>query len=117
VAGAVNRSSDECKRAGGTQLSLPAASACALLAAFVLSPEALAYSPEAGTDTLKTIAGAGYIVLVIFYFVRLFSKRAERAKTEVRCIHCIGSARSARSLSLNCAARLAAPMRPQVLQP
>lgn len=45
-----------------------------------LSAEAM-YSPQQGSDTLKNIAGGGYILLVIFYFYRLFRKRAERATT------------------------------------
>ena len=57
----------------------------------LLCPAALAadagggvvYNPEAGSDTLKTVAGVAYIGLVIVYFVRLFKKRADRA-TSVR---------------------------------
>lgn len=37
------------------------------------------YDPANGAETLKTIAGIGYIVLVVLYFVRLFKKRADRA--------------------------------------
>ena len=37
------------------------------------------YNPEQGSETLKNVAGIGYIILVIFYFFRLFKKRAERA--------------------------------------
>ena len=58
-----------------------------LVAIFFLCPIALAdsgagvvnYNPEQSSETLKNIAGAGYILLVIFYFVRLFKKRAARA--------------------------------------
>jgi len=39
----------------------------------------VSYNPEQSSETLKNIAGAGYILLVIFYFVRLFKKRAARA--------------------------------------
>ena len=42
------------------------------------------YDPAGGADTLKTVAGVGYIGLVIVYFVRLFSKRAKTATSEVR---------------------------------
>lgn len=40
------------------------------------------YSPEQGSETLKNVAGIGYIILVIFYFFRLFKKRAEKAASE-----------------------------------
>lgn len=40
------------------------------------------YSPEQGSETFKNIAGVGYIILVIFYFFRLFTKRAEKAASE-----------------------------------
>lgn len=43
-----------------------------------LAAEAM-YSPQQGSDTLRNIAGGGYIILVIFYFYRLFTKRAEQA--------------------------------------
>lgn len=43
------------------------------------SDTGVAYNPEGGSDTFKTIAGVGYIILVIVYFVRLFKKRADRA--------------------------------------
>lgn len=40
------------------------------------------YSPEQGSETFKNIAGVGYIILVMFYFFRLFTKRAEKAASE-----------------------------------
>lgn len=40
------------------------------------------YSPEQGSETFKNIAGVGYIILVVFYFFRLFTKRAEKAASE-----------------------------------
>lgn len=40
------------------------------------------YSPEQGSETLKNVAGIGYIILVIFYFFRLLKKRAEKAASE-----------------------------------
>ncbi len=40
------------------------------------------YSPEQGSETFKNVAGVGYIILVIFYFFRLFTKRAEKAASQ-----------------------------------
>lgn len=56
---------------------------CAILSSLALAPASLAaegvfYNPQEGSDTLKTVAGVGYIILVIVYFVRLFKKRADR---------------------------------------
>ena len=61
---------------------------CAVVSTALVTPAALAaegvtYNPEAGSETLKTVAGVGYIILVLIYFVRLFKKRADRA-TSVR---------------------------------
>jgi hypothetical protein len=39
----------------------------------------VSYNPEGGSELLKTLAGAGYILLVVVYFVRLFMKRAKGA--------------------------------------
>lgn len=59
---------------------------CLSLSFFCVSFSAIAsdaleavYNPQMGSDTFKNIAGVGYILLVIFYFFRLFKKRAERA--------------------------------------
>ena len=43
---------------------------------------AVGYNPEQGSETFKNIAGVGYIILVVFYFFRLFKKRADRATKE-----------------------------------
>ena len=61
---------------------------CAILTSLTIAPAALAaegiiYNPQEGAETLKTLAGVAYIILVIVYFVRLFKKRADRA-TSVR---------------------------------
>ena len=39
----------------------------------------IAYNPDTGAETLKTVAGAAYILVVIVYFLRLFRRRAENA--------------------------------------
>jgi len=51
--------------------------------AFADAASSVAYNPQDGAETLKTVAGVGYIILVVFYFIRLFKKRADRA-TSVR---------------------------------
>jgi len=57
------------------------------LATLAACPPALAdtgvtYNPQDGSETLKTVAGVGYIILVIIYFFRLFKKRADKATSE-----------------------------------
>ncbi len=49
-----------------------------LAAPAALAAEGVMYNPESGSETFKTVAGVGYIILVIVYFVRLFKKRADR---------------------------------------
>lgn len=44
----------------------------------------MAYNPAGGEETLQTLAGVAYIVVVIIYFVRLFRRRAQKATSEVR---------------------------------
>lgn len=70
-------------------LSGPALSAfvSTILSTMALAPAALAadgvvYNPQDGAETLKTVAGVAYIGLVIFYFVRLFQKRADKFTSE-----------------------------------
>jgi hypothetical protein len=53
----------------------------ALLPAAALA-EGVAYNPEGGSEVFRTAAGVAYIGLVIFYFVRLFKRRAEKATTQ-----------------------------------
>jgi len=58
-----------------------------LVSTLALSPSSLAmdavvYSPQDGAETLKTVAGVAYIGLVIFYFIRLFQKRADKFTSE-----------------------------------
>jgi hypothetical protein len=52
------------------------------LAPSALAMDAVAYNPQDGAETLKTVAGVAYIGLVIFYFIRLFKKRADKFTSE-----------------------------------
>ncbi|KAL4534899.1 hypothetical protein Ndes2526A_g05764 [Nannochloris sp. 'desiccata'] len=47
-----------------------------------LAMDAVVYNPQDGAETLKTVAGIAYIGLVIFYFIRLFQKRADKFTSE-----------------------------------
>jgi hypothetical protein len=42
----------------------------------------MAYNPEGGAELFKNAAGVAYIALVIFYFVRLFKRRADTATSQ-----------------------------------
>ena len=62
-----------------------AAVGSALLAAGpVLAAEGVKYDPGAGGDAVKNLAGVAYLGLVLFFIVRLLSKRARTATGEVR---------------------------------
>lgn len=77
-------------RTSSTASLLPLAGLLAALATdLLLAPMAHAddmvvgYDPSSGAEGFKTIAGIGYIILVIIYFARLFKKRASKATSEV----------------------------------
>lgn len=67
----------------------------AILAAILLecSPafaeEVIKYDPGSGAETVKTIGGAAYALLLVIFAVRLFQKRAKFATAEVRCCKCV----------------------------
>jgi hypothetical protein len=73
---------------GPVQSLAAEAAALAVLLGGLLAPEAalatesVAYNPGGGAEALKVAAGVGYIGLVIFYFARLFSRRAKTFTTE-----------------------------------
>ena len=69
---------------GFALLSLGAALLAPCSAALAAEAEAVAYNPGGGSDTLKALAGAGYIVVVVIYFVGLFARRAKTATSQVR---------------------------------
>jgi uncharacterized protein (DUF697 family) len=61
-----------------------AAVVSALLAAGpVLAAEGVKYDPAGGGDFVKNLAGVAYLGLVLFFIVRLLSKRARTATGEV----------------------------------
>ena len=57
-----------------------------LAAAPALAEEAIAYQPTAGGDVVKNLAGVAYLGLVLFFVVRLLSKRAKTATEEARLL-------------------------------
>lgn len=73
---------------GPAQSLAAEAAALAVLLGGLLPPEAalaterVAYNPDGGAEALKVAAGVGYIGLVVFYFARLFSRRAKTFTTE-----------------------------------
>lgn len=67
------------------QVSSPALWGCVIAALAAAPPalaEGLAYNPEGGAELFKNVAGVAYIALVIFYFVRLFKRRADTATSQ-----------------------------------
>ena len=55
-----------------------------LAAAPALAAEGVKYDPAVGGDVVKNVAGVAYLGLVLFFIVRLLSKRARTATGEVR---------------------------------
>lgn len=44
--------------------------------------DTVTYNAQAGSDLFKTLAGVGYVALIIVYFARLLKRRADTATTE-----------------------------------
>jgi hypothetical protein len=62
-----------------------AASMLALLCAdAAAAADGLAYDPTDGSEFFKNVAGAAYVALVSFFAYRVLTRRAKKARTEVR---------------------------------
>lgn len=57
------------------------------LAAMAADEAAVAYNNEAGSETVKNVAGVAYVLLVAIFLLRLFKRRADRATSEARPCH------------------------------
>lgn len=55
-----------------------------LYASAALADDGLAYDPTEGSEFFKNVAGAAYVVLVTFFAYRVLTRRADKARTEVR---------------------------------
>jgi hypothetical protein len=70
-------------------LALPGASSVLTLlyASAAMADDGLAYDPTEGSEFFKNVAGGAYVVLVVFFAYRVLSRRAVKARTEVRHCH------------------------------
>lgn len=102
-----------CAHSASWMAACIASSGSWLLVPPVLAAEAVKYEPGSGSDVLKTLAGAAYIILVVVYFVRLFRKRAQTATGEVRQCNLLpddmAAVSDAYDLRVNLLQRLASP--------
>jgi hypothetical protein len=66
--------------------AIPGASSVLTLfyASAALADDGLAYDPTEGSEFFKNVAGAAYVVLVAFFAYRVLTRRADKARTEVR---------------------------------
>jgi len=62
--------------------------ACSLPALPAAAEEGVKYNPEGGEGLVKTLSGAVYIALLLYFLFRVFNRRARKAREEVRRQDC-----------------------------
>lgn len=63
---------------------LPAAAAAAAAEAAAAAGDALSYNPTQGEGIVKTLSGAAYVGLLLYFLTRVLNRRARKAREEVR---------------------------------